>query len=176
MGEKGEAETPAKLAEVSKRGERVGSAKLAEPSPTEQAPGKPRGEKVEEVSSPKLGEETKPDRRVAKVAATSTGYSGSTLDLTAAPRRELVAELSGEGMSTRAIADVVGVSDWTVRHDVRGNLAPGEEGAPTTTGLDGKTYTRPPVRPETELAIPVRLPLAASAACTATSLEPDRRR
>lgn len=78
-------------------------------------------------------------------------------------RQELVGYLSGEGMSTRAIAPIVGVSDRTVSADmqVRSDFAPapvasrptvdpdtGEVGedyplpAPVT-GLDGKTYTRP---------------------------------
>ncbi|WP_454859075.1 hypothetical protein [Promicromonospora soli] len=63
------------------------------------------------------------------------------LDLAAKPRRQLVGELMSEGMSTRAVAEVVGVDAKTVRND----LAAGGEIVPTsaTTGLDGKTYTRP---------------------------------
>lgn len=45
-----------------------------------QAPGRPRGEKVSDVSSSNLDEETGAARATRKVAATGTGYSGSTLD------------------------------------------------------------------------------------------------
>lgn len=84
-------------------------------------------------------------------------------------RQELVGYLSGEGMSTRAIAPIVGVTDRHVRRDleqVGPNVPPvasspvesrpavdpdtGEvagdypEPPPSpVTGLDGKTYTRP---------------------------------
>lgn len=65
-------------------------------------------------------------------------------------RREVVSELAGSGMSNRAIADVIGVSDQTVNNDVNAgakNLAPDRK----VTGQDGKTYPRPepkPVEPE----------------------------
>lgn len=57
-------------------------------------------------------------------------------------RRELVAYLSGEGMSQRAIADMVNVAADTVNRDLAGvrNRTP----ATPTTGLDGKTYQRKP--------------------------------
>jgi ParB family chromosome partitioning protein len=45
-----------------------------------QAPGRPRGERQSPVSSPNLGDETPKARETAKVAASGTGYSGSTLD------------------------------------------------------------------------------------------------
>jgi hypothetical protein len=64
-------------------------------------------------------------------------------------RRELVAYLSGEGMSQRAIADVVGASKGTVYDDLKAGAQnrapePGPE-ASTVTGLDGKKYKRKPV-------------------------------
>ena len=64
------------------------------------------------------------------------------------PRRELVAYLAGEGMSTRAIAPIVGVSKSQVANDVEvsrtGHVGP----APTPIhGRDGKTYTRPEPQP-----------------------------
>jgi len=87
-------------------------------------------------------------------------------------RQELVGYLSGEGLSTRAIAPIVGVSQKTVDRDVRESFdspapvrnltpvsAPGDsaedptEGVQTpqppasVTGLDGKTYTRPAPKP-----------------------------
>ena len=48
------------------------------------------------------------------------------------------------GMSTRAIAPIVGASDFTVRQDIAGarNLA-GETEPRQITGRDGKTYTAP---------------------------------
>jgi hypothetical protein len=102
------------------------------------------------------------------------------LDLTRAERRKLVGFLASEGMSTRAIAPVVGASDETVRRDqqVPQNVAPepsasirpmpdpyvntetGEVLPPPerskVTGLDGKEYTRP--QRETE-PTPRRRPL-----------------
>lgn len=64
-------------------------------------------------------------------------------------RRELVAALAAEGMSTRAIAPIVGVGDSTVQRD----LTPAPSGAPAPaprpaiTGRDGKTYTPPAPKP-----------------------------
>ena len=65
------------------------------------------------------------------------------------PRRELVAYLAGEGMSTRAIAPIVGVSKSQVANDVEvsrtGHVGP----APTPIhGRDGKTYVRPEPKPD----------------------------
>jgi transposase-like protein len=51
-------------------------------------------------------------------------------------RRELVADLSEEGMSTRAIAPALGVHPDTVANDRR----VGNPTAAPITGLDGKTY------------------------------------
>jgi hypothetical protein len=89
-------------------------------------------------------------------------------------RRELVGYLAGEGMSNRAIAQAVGVTEGTVRNDkVRNDYAPdrptitvnrtvidsatgeviGEAAPPPLiTGLDGKTYqpSRPKPQPPTE--------------------------
>ena len=77
---------------------------------------------------------------------------GAQLRLPRADRRELVALLDQKGMTTRAIAPVVGASDFTVRQDIAGarNLA-GEAGPRTKTGLDGKTYTVQPRKPTTTL-------------------------
>jgi transposase-like protein len=78
-------------------------------------------------------------------------------------RQELVAELAAQGMSTRAIAPIVGVSREQVRIDVAGdnNLSPEpiinviaetgevvEEEPRQVTGLDGKTYTAPQPKPD----------------------------
>lgn len=83
-------------------------------------------------------------------------------------RQEMVQMLSAEGMSSRAIAPIVGTTDRTVRHDLAGgkNFPPdsaevlststdphGDEHRADTTvalkatvGMDGKTYQRPVVR------------------------------
>lgn len=74
-------------------------------------------------------------------------------------RQEMVQLLSAEGMSTRAIAPIVGASHETVSADMRGVrfLTPptlsdepgpivkltGPNSAATVTGLDGKSYARP---------------------------------
>jgi hypothetical protein len=73
-------------------------------------------------------------------------FAGLSLRLDREDRRELVAMLAGEGMSTRAIAPVVGADRETVASDLRGgrNLPPDRE----VTGLDGKAYTRPQPIPE----------------------------
>lgn len=75
-------------------------------------------------------------------------------------RQELVGYLSGEGLSTRAIAPIVGASVSTVKTDVQvansGHLANEDEPSAgvveadtpaPVTGLDGKTYSRPTPRP-----------------------------
>lgn len=60
-------------------------------------------------------------------------------------RKELVGELAEAGMSSRAIAPVVGANYKTVQKDVRELV---HSGPTETTGTDGKTYTRPaPVAP-----------------------------
>ena len=77
---------------------------------------------------------------------------GAQLRLPRADRRELVALLDQKGMTTRAIAPVVGASYDTVQRDIRAdrNLSPAT--APRTkTGLDGKTYTTQPRKPATTL-------------------------
>lgn len=58
-------------------------------------------------------------------------------------RREVVAELDREGMSTRAIASAVGVNHATVVRDIQagGADAPPDDRPATKTGLDGKTYS-----------------------------------
>lgn len=53
--------------------------------------------------------------------------------------------LSGEGMSNRAIAEVVSSSEPTVRRDLASASNDAvEDPAPTLTGLNGKTYQRNP--------------------------------
>lgn len=67
---------------------------------------------------------------------------GMRVNLPIESRREVVAELTDEGMSTRAIGSALGVSEETARRDQRAtNVAR----APTV-GLDGKTYQPRPTR------------------------------
>lgn len=100
-----------------------------------------------------------------------TAYLADTLGsepmrLGRADRRELVAYLSGEGMSTRAIAPIVGVSQDTIVKDIkRGERSLSPESEPTSTtetelveprevtGLDGKTYTKSPSKPKRRRAV-----------------------
>lgn len=64
-------------------------------------------------------------------------------------RRPLVVELRALGMSTRAVAGLVGVNHVTVLNDEKAGGESSPPAAPvgqpyaTTTGLDGKTYVRP---------------------------------
>lgn len=68
-------------------------------------------------------------------------------------RQELVGYLSGEGLSVRAIAPIVGADNKTVHRDIAAvaNAAPddapksGDYETTTVTGLDGKAYARPSV-------------------------------
>lgn len=68
-------------------------------------------------------------------------FGDAPLRLDREHRKQLVAALSGEGMSTRAIAPVVGASEGTVRNDLE---AGAQDYAPdaTVTGIDGKKYKR----------------------------------
>lgn len=91
--------------------------------------------------------------------ASWTDYLSSTLGaspmrLDREQRRELVSYLAGEGMSTRAIAPIVGVHHDTVASDIK-ESAP--VGFPTAArpvapkpirGRDGKTYVRPEPKPD----------------------------
>lgn len=70
-------------------------------------------------------------------------------------RQEMVQMLSAEGMSTRAIAPIVGASFKTVARDAE---SPVSNDTPTPVqGMDGKTYTRPEPQPEPQA--PKRAPL-----------------
>ena len=73
---------------------------------------------------------------------------GAQLRLPRADRRELVALLDQKGMTTRAIAPVVGANYATVSRDLASPVANATPAtAPRTkTGLDGKTYTVQPVK------------------------------
>jgi transposase-like protein len=62
-------------------------------------------------------------------------------------RQQIVALMSGEGMSQRAIAEALNVSQSTIRDDVSRNYSPGTG---TVTGLDGKQYPKPEPRPKPE--------------------------
>ncbi|CAN1485984.1 hypothetical protein MCEMAEM6B_00048 [Mycobacteriaceae bacterium] len=74
---------------------------------------------------------------------------GSQIELSTDSRRAVVELLAGEGMSNRAIATAVGVTEGTVRNDkVRSDYAPFQVDNinlknSAVTGLDGKTYKNP---------------------------------
>lgn len=69
---------------------------------------------------------------------------GMRVNLPIESRREVVAELTDEGMSTRAIGAALGVDHKTVVNDRRSG---GESSPPApTVGLDGKTYQPRPTR------------------------------
>jgi hypothetical protein len=88
-------------------------------------------------------------------------FEGRPVRLAREDRQELVGYLSGEGMSSRAIAPIVGASVSTVKTDMQvanlGQLdrssagpaltealtAPVDDAPRPVTGLDGKTYSRP---------------------------------
>lgn len=80
---------------------------------------------------------------------------GGQLELTTESRRAVVELLAGEGMSQRAIATAVGVSQKTVDRDLD-HVSHGDSPEPAAspepvTGLDGKTYTpkpKPDPKPE----------------------------
>lgn len=84
-------------------------------------------------------------------------------------RREVVRELTAAGLSTRAIAPVVGVSQKTVVKDRQvipevspdGEAAPAAAAArPVVVGIDGKSSYRPPRAPEQQAPhTPRRRPL-----------------
>jgi hypothetical protein len=71
-------------------------------------------------------------------------------------RQEMVQMLSAEGMSTRAIAPIIGATEGTVRNDLR---AGAKNYAPEIEGMDGKTYARPELSPEPAAPAPKRRPL-----------------
>ena len=73
-------------------------------------------------------------------------FRGAVIGLPREQRREVVREMTEAGMSTRAIGGALGVSQPTVWRDREAgdsNESPDDSPAPVT-GLDGKTYTRPP--------------------------------
>lgn len=86
-------------------------------------------------------------------------YAGLLADLGRVERREVVGSLTAAGMSTRAIADVVGTSHKTVVKDLQVQVVPEvppdlvdhQDGVDRhVTGLDGKSYavpSRPVIEP-----------------------------
>ncbi|TAJ21821.1 MAG: hypothetical protein EPO65_00540 [Dehalococcoidia bacterium] len=77
--------------------------------------------------------------------------SDEPLRLARDDRRELVVRLADEGMSTRAIAPIVGVDQKTVGNDLRATEELSSVEPPTvvrvTTGLDGRERTTTPRSP-----------------------------
>lgn len=66
-------------------------------------------------------------------------FEGRKVALGREDRQTLTTMLADQGMSTRAIAPIVGASQRTVANDVS-KVAHLESDAPKVTGLDGKTY------------------------------------
>ena len=128
---------------------------------------------------------------VALGYASWTAYLADTLGQTplrldAPERREVVALLTAEGMSTRAIAPIVGASHMSEARDLAGvtDVTPapavvdretGEitEPAPVT-GLDGKTYTRPAPTPAPRVPTP-RANIPATVTAALVSIDTARR-
>jgi hypothetical protein len=90
-------------------------------------------------------------------------FSDSLSRLGVDMRRDVVKELTAAGMSTRAIAPIVGVSKDTVNRDQAAvsHETPSSEDAAVTeitpdsvTGIDGKEYTRPSVERQPRQSLP----------------------
>lgn len=64
-------------------------------------------------------------------------------------RQEMVQMLSAEGMSTRAIAPIVGADHVTVSRDLGRVANETPEPPAPVQGMDGKTYARPELKPAT---------------------------
>jgi hypothetical protein len=88
----------------------------------------------------------------------STEFSGLLPRLSIEDRTTLVADLTAAGMSTRAIAPIVGVTRQQVSNDrkVASDLPPEPDGPvpadaprPAVTGIDGKTYNIQAPQPRT---------------------------
>ena len=82
----------------------------------------------------------------------SVEFAGVLPRLQREPRADFVRELAASGMSTRAIAPVVGASKSTVADDlasVQKWTVEATQPVPAVTGINGKTYARPaPKAPE----------------------------
>jgi len=86
-------------------------------------------------------------------------FGGVLARLTKSERLPFVELLADQGMSTRAIASVVGVSKSTVADDLSSS---GHLTAEPVTGRDGKSYTRPTPRLEFHWLGERLLPIVAS--------------
>jgi hypothetical protein len=86
-------------------------------------------------------------------------FSGFASGLERALRSRVVEVLGDAGLSTRAIAPVVGVSHETVRSDLAGVKKPDTSTTAKIIGLDGRRYERPQSAPPTPPAAPRRRPL-----------------
>src|SRR5690606_14318130 len=86
-----------------------------------------------------------PDRALPSFPTRRSSDLTPLMQLTRDQRRELVSELADEGMSTRAIAPIVGASVATVKRDVAapGSNEPPAAGPRQIAGRDGKTYSAP---------------------------------
>ena len=71
---------------------------------------------------------------------------GMRVNLPIESRREVVAELTDEGMSTRAIGSALGLHHDTVASDRKAGVGNPTPDPTPTVGLDGKTYQPRPTR------------------------------
>lgn len=68
-------------------------------------------------------------------------------ELSQVDQRKMLTGMTDQGLSTRAQAAVLGVSQPTIRDwQVKENLSPA-----TVTGIDGKTYSKPAPKPKSKL-------------------------
>lgn len=75
-------------------------------------------------------------------------FGGTRIALPRQQRQEVVCDLRDSGMSTRAIASAIGISNATVSRDLDSTVTDVTVDRPTAViGLDGRTRTATPTRP-----------------------------
>lgn len=85
-------------------------------------------------------------------------FEGALVNLSVALRREIVHELSDAGMSTRAIAPILGVSNFTVSKDMRAgvsDLTPDTDSGKPPVQYDAEVKAPVEDAPQTVTAAPV---------------------
>jgi len=87
-------------------------------------------------------------------------FQGAHLRLPKEKRREAVASLTDAGLSTRAIASATGISEGTVRNDLKDSGAQNYAGDKKIQGIDGKEYSKPKPKPTGAVVTPILTPPA----------------